>query len=422
MSGLTGHSDQKPRRRRWTVAAVVGTYVVLLLLLVAIGRHVSLPDEGRGLAADAGPMNAALQQTMARPVQSDFLVDYASARALRDGVDPYAVSEGLIDRVDAPAWPVRTANPHPPTTLVLVLPFTFLPYQDALAAWSLAMIFVFIGTLVLLEVPLLPALSVGLGLAITFPGAYGIGNVVPLIGLGIAMAYRYRDRPALAALGITLAAAPKTSGLLLLIPFALLLRWRVVAWTVGFMACLAAVPAALYRRTWQHYLDAGTEAIRLNAKRPDNASLLNLAAKAGVPSALAVAFLVVAACLVAFAVRDSFWPSAWLMVAALPIAWAYSMLTLLPLAVVVIRARSRWALALVIASTAMLVGMPPLGYWPTRLVPIIVVVMGLSLLRTDTERFWPDAMPWRREPMTMPLLMRDQGRCDDAPDAMGNVI
>ena len=84
------------------------------------------------------------------------------------------------------------------------------------------MIFALIWTVHLVGVRLAIAAPIGLAIAATFPGAEaGIGNAVPLIGLGIAIAYRYRDSPIVAAIGLTLAAAPKYSGLLLVIPFVL---------------------------------------------------------------------------------------------------------------------------------------------------------------------------------------------------------
>jgi hypothetical protein len=212
-------------------------------------------------------------------VTTDFQVDYASATALPHRQDPYGLASGIFDRFGLPNWDVANANPHPPTTVVAVLRFALVSYPNALSAWSLLMVFVIIWTIQLMGVRCAYAAPFGVAICIMFPGAYGIGNVVPVIGLGIALAYRARDTPLLAAVGLTLAAAPKSSGLLLLVPFALSRRWKAVAWTAGFMALIALVPFAFYPGTWTSYLRAGVDGVAVNSAGEDNASLLNLATR-----------------------------------------------------------------------------------------------------------------------------------------------
>ena len=242
-------------------------YVSACIFMVIVLRNTQLPDEHAGLNAGLGPFNAFLQQVSGKPVTTDFQVDYASAKALLHGEDPYGISSEIFDRFGMPAWGVALANPHPPTAVAVVLPFAVMSYQNALTAWSILMTFAIIWTIRLMGPRLAYAIPVGLGIAATFPGAYGIGNVVPLIGLGIALAHRYRDNPLLAAAGIVLASAPKTSGLLLVIPFLLTQRWKSVGWSVGFLAVLGALPLAFFPGTWGRYLDAGIESISLNSGR-----------------------------------------------------------------------------------------------------------------------------------------------------------
>ena len=232
-------------------------------------------------------------------VTTDVQLDFASAAALVHREDPYQVSAVLFDRYGIPSWGVAVANPHPPTTVAMMIPFALISYKDALRAWSVLMVFAIIWTIQLMGVRLAYAAPLGVAICAILPGAFGIGNVVPVIGLGIALAYRFRDHPLLAAAGLTLAAAPKASGLILLLPFVLTLRWKPVLWTAGFMGVLALVPVRLLPGTWTSYLDGGIEAIALNSAREDNASLLNLATKLGVPQALAVVFLVLVAAAIA---------------------------------------------------------------------------------------------------------------------------
>jgi len=372
------------------VAIVLGVYGVVVLCMALFVRPLTLPDESAGMAADAGPVNALLHETAGKSVPTDILLDYASAKVLRHGQDPYGIQSVLIDRIGAPAWPVENANPHPPTMIALMLPFSVLSYENALTAWSILMIAALIATVHLAGVRLVHAIPIGLAIAATFPGAYGIGNAVPVIGLGVAIAYRYRHHPLMAAVGLALAAAPKSSGLLLVLPFLFTRRWRTVAWTAGFMTTLSVVPVLLFHSTWSAYLDAGADAISVNADRPDNASILNLAHKHNISQALVAALLVAAAVTVAIRIKDSFWPIVWLVVVALPIAWMYSLLTLVPLACVVLRRRTAVGVATVVVAAALTVGTPPLGMWPTRILPIVVLLTFIGLTQVRETDFWPE--------------------------------
>src|SRR5664279_877258 len=282
-------------------------------------------------------------------------------------------------------------------------------YQNALTAWSILMTFAIIWTIRLMGPRLAYAIPVGLGIAATFPGAYGIGNVVPLIGLGIALAHRYRDNPLLAAAGIVLASAPKTSGLLLVIPFLLTQRWKSVGWSVGFLAVLGALPLAFFPGTWGRYLDAGIESISLISGREDNASVLNLAVKMGMVSVVAASALVVVATLVAWTIKDTFWPVVWLLVAILPIAWMYSLLTLIPLFCMSLRRWNPWSTGAVVLAATLMVGSPPLGMWPTGVLPIVLLLAAVALLQIEEHDFWPDVPALRSRVFQRRRLMQKSG-------------
>ena len=383
---------------RRTVVTIV-LFAVAVVSLAWVGNRVTLPHEEWGMAMEAGSLNATMQQVLGKPVTADLLFDYASARALRARHDPYDRLADLIDEIGGPAWHVDTANPHPPTMVALVLPATLLDYEHALVAWSLGMVLVLALTIRLVGVSWVYAIPVAIALACCWPAAYGIGNPVPLIGLGAALAFRYRERPWVAGLGLAFAAVPKLSGLLLAGAFLAALRWRPVVCAGAFVAVLGLVPVLLYPRTWSRYLDAGVDAIRVNADRVDNAALINAGTKLGVPAAITVVYVVAAAAIAAFVLRDLYWPSVWLLVALLPIAWMYSLLTLVPVVVYVILGRRPFATGLAIVATGVAVGSPSLGDWTIYTFPLVVALVLLALATSGRrgDGMWPerDRLPER---------------------------
>ena len=377
---------------RWlsTALSLAALYVLLLLGFSRLAPLITVPDEAIALTPAGGGLGAAVHLLLGRPGGTDFLVDYASAYALVHHGDAYEIAEKLSERVGAP-WPVSTANTHPPTMLPFILPFLAGDYGSALGAWSLAMLFVLILSVRFLEMPWAVAIGVGVALAVSFPGAYGIGNPVPLIGLGIAIAYRWRNHPLLAGLGIAIAAAPKISGILIVIPFLLSRRFKAVAVAAGVYGVMAGLPVLFQSNVWTRYSHAGVRAAVLNATRSDNASWLHLAEKCGVSVIVVIALLGVLTIVAAIITRDTFWPTVWLIVAALPIAWMYSLLTLVPLAVQVVRKGSPAAIGLIIAAAGLMIGSPPSAHWPVMVFPLVTVLafIGLLLTRPPTdERFW----------------------------------
>lgn len=99
----------------------------------------------------------------------------------------------------------------------------------------------------------------------------------------------------------------------------------------------------------------------------------------------------VLAMVAAIITRDTFWPAVWLIVVALPIAWMYSLLTLLPLAVHVVRRGSPTSIGLILAAAGLMIGSPPSSHWPVVVFPVVTMLafIGLLLTRPMTdERFW----------------------------------
>jgi len=398
------------RRAAVVGAAVVGGYVVLLVVLLSVGARVTPPESATALTPAGGGIGAAAHQLLGRPGGTDFLVDYVSAKALRTDDDAYAITADLTERFGEP-WPVSTANPHPPTLLPLVLPFTALRYTWALSAWALAMIGVYAATARVVGATWLASVGIAFGLAVTFPGAFAIGNPLPLIGLGAAIAIRYRHDPALAGIGLALAAAPKLSGLLLVVPFLLAWRWRTLLVAGGILGFLAAVPVAFQRDIWSRYLDLGVEGARLNADRGDNGSLFKLVETWGLPSAVAVLAIGAATLALVLRRRELFTPLVWTMVAALPIAWMYSLVTLLPVAVILVL-RGRPVVRLLVAlATALMLASPPAGQWPVTMFPVVLVVMFVAMILDTGALPGPARDP---DPASIPAWI--PGRWSRTPD------
>jgi hypothetical protein len=387
-------------RRRLTLACgAVAAYLCVVVALITIGSHATLPDQDIGLAPNGGGVGAATHQLLGRGGTTDFLVDYASAHAMVHGRDAYAPGSETTEAVGT-RWEVSHANPHPPTQLTLVMPFTVVHYEWAQAAWAVAMAVAFVVTIRAIVPSWRWSMTAGVAISLTFPGAYGIGNPVPIIGLGVAMAFWGRDRPFLGGLGLALAAGPKASGLALFVPFLLSGRRRLCVWAAAMIGVLSVVPLLFQRDVWSRYLDAGVSAIDANAARGDNASLLRLGEKWGFDRPITVVVLGLVTLFLILRTRDLYWPAAWATIAVLPILWMYSLLTFMPLFARVLHRRSRSAPLVLLASGLMLAS-PPLGMWPVWIAPTVVALAAFMLAidgRVEDE-FWLTPELARRVPL-----------------------
>jgi Glycosyltransferase family 87 len=368
----------------------VACYVAVLVALLAIGRSVTLPDQAYGNPPVSGAVNAALHELLGKAPPTDFLIDYASVAALWRGDDAYAISQGLVEAVGFP-WEVLSANPHPPTILTLQLPFIALGYPEALAAWALLMVVLMVATLRLVGVPMHLAVAGGIALSFTFPGAYGLVNPVPVIGFGAAVAWRWRDSPLIAGAGLVLAAAPKLLGVALVLPFLLAGRWRAVAWAVGGLVLVAAVPLVFDRGVWSGWYDLGLEGGRANAARADNASLLYLARDWGISLRHAAVMIAVVAAGLAMHRRDLYWPALWAGVAVMPLLWMYSMLTFVPIFARAALRGGRQGQVVAILGAGVLLGSAPYGNWPVWTVPAVTGLAAVALTvppRAADDAIW----------------------------------
>jgi hypothetical protein len=76
-----------------------------------------------------------------REMLSDFVQDWASARNVLNGLPTYTEHAETIPRYFGPGGPAGHSllvNAHPPTSVLLFLPFATLDYRPALLAWNLS--------------------------------------------------------------------------------------------------------------------------------------------------------------------------------------------------------------------------------------------------------------------------------------------
>jgi hypothetical protein len=181
---------------------------------------------------------------------------------------------------------------------------------------------------------------------------------------------------------------------LLLVPFLFARRLRAVAIGAGLFALLAAFPMLWQPSVWTRYLDDGVRAISLNAARSDNGSIIELFHRVGTPTLVALAVLGAVTAIIAVYTHDLFWPAAWLIVASLPIAWMYSLITLLPLALWIVLRAGVASRSLIVVASGLMLAAPPLGRWAATVFPLVVglcYVAMFGLPASARDDFWVPA-------------------------------
>jgi hypothetical protein len=354
------------------IAAAITLCAGFLLVLWTLP---SPPDADAPAAIDG--VTTAASQLRGEGYRADFAQDYTAARALVTGGDVYEPLTVAFARIGL-EWDVQAATTHPPTAGLVALPVAWLPWPLALTVWAWAMLGAIVAAAWAVADDLPAALVAGPVLLFWPPLGWSIGQLTVLLLLGQCLAWRWRDRPALAGSMIALATLPKWWTGILLVPFLLHRDWGVLR---GFVAVIGAALLAvlvLNPQTFSGYLHEGREATQNTVSRTDNGALLpwllhnygHLGIAAGI-------------CLV-LAVIASRWRSwhvwVWVSVATLPIAWIYS---LAPLAQGLVRyARVRPVAALFAVGVAMTASAQPYGDVAARYQAIAVMLIGGGLLLT----------------------------------------
>lgn len=226
------------------------------------------------------------------------------------------------------------------------------------------------------------AFPAAVGMLLWPPAAWSLGQTTPLVLLGQMLAWHFRARPALAGVGVGLAAALKVVPAILLVPFLLRRRWAAAGAFAFVMGGTFALALALDPGSLRDYLTAGAEASRTTFARPDNGSPLGLAADLG-PAGI-VALLILIGTVLALSRSWEAW--VWASVALLPIVWVYSLLPLLPVLVRLLQRRV--VLPGVAAALALLLPWlaAPFGVQSTGMISGCVLLTGAALLLETLHR------------------------------------
>jgi len=312
----------------WLVIAAVE-----LAILLAIPAPDNPDKPGR-----AGGIRTAAAQLRGSGPPVDLVQDYVGARDVARGRDAYPVLTSAYASVGL-TWPAAHRSTHPPTAFLLVLPVAWLSWKAAAAVWMVLMLGALAGAYRALGAA--PGAAIALApLSLVWPpGGWSMGQLTPVWLLGLALAWRLRDRPGHAGAAIALASLTKLLPALLLLPFLVLRRWSVLR---GFALVWGIAVAALLildTGTIGRYLTILRTASREQAARGENSALLWALAHNYGAAGVAVGVVLIAAVIVLALRRirhrdeldrlswDSF---GWAAVALLPIAWIYSLLPLLP--------------------------------------------------------------------------------------------
>jgi alpha-1,2-mannosyltransferase len=189
----------------------------------------------------------------------DFEVEWLSARNYFRGVAVYEQRAVSIRRhaADGPVGGPSNGdvNPHPPTSILLGLPFARLRYPDAFAAWNLASLAALLASIAVLmrgrQIPWdAPRLLRVYALILTcgpmnanvYQGQLNAFLLLLLVGVWAADRTRRRS---LAGMLLGAATVIKLFPGLLIVHFALLRRWRTVATTLATIVGLTAITAAV---------------------------------------------------------------------------------------------------------------------------------------------------------------------------------
>jgi len=313
--------------------------VWLLIAAVELGILLTIPAPGNpDKPGRLGGIRTAATQLRGDGPPVDLVQDYVGARDVARRRDPYPVLTRAYASVGL-TWPAGHRSTHPPTAFLLVLPVAWLPWKAAAAVWTVLMLGVLAGAYWALGATPGPAVALAPLTLVWPPGGWSMGQLTPVWLLGVALAWRLRDRPGPAGAAIALASLTKLLPALLLLPFLMVRRWSVLrgfvlVWGIALVTLLILDPGAIGR-----YLTILRTTSREQAARGENSALL-WAAEHNYGAAGVAGGVVLIASVLALALRRigrlgqldrlSFDSFGWAAVALLPIAWIYSLLPLLP--------------------------------------------------------------------------------------------
>jgi hypothetical protein len=343
--------------------------VPLILSMTAVVLLVKFPGILNGRGGDA-----------------DWAADYVGARALIHRTDAYPILGPAFAKIGL-TLKVDVAHTHPPTAYVLALPFVWMKYPTALAAWGWCMVAAYAATIRLLGIRWLVAIPAAIIVAFVSPFSEGIGQYTPLILLGgtlvltqLPKAANGKSAELMVAGGLALATVPKLTGALLFVPVLLNRSWLAAIQGAILCAGAALVAVALSPAVIHQYLTEGARATRINVARPSNAAPVPALLHHLSPALATITILLGAALLAVALLRRGRQVEPYLVasVALLPIAWSFSATVLASLWILEARRGGEWALV-ALAPLALLVAFPAYGLPMTTVVPL-VVLLSLALV------------------------------------------
>jgi hypothetical protein len=362
----------------WLVVAAVE-----LGILLAIAAPANPDKPGR-----AGGIRTAAAQLRGDGPPVDLVQDYVGARDVARGREAYPVLTHAYASVGL-RWSAGHRSTHPPTAFLLVLPVAWLPWKAASAVWTVLMLAALAAAYWALGAPAGPAVALAPLTVLWPPGGWSMGQLTPLWLLGLALAWRLRDRPAPAGAAIALASLTKLLPALSLLPFLLLRRWSVLRGFALVWGAAVALLLALDAGAIGRYVTILRTASREQAARGENSALLWAAEhRLGVAGAV-VAGVLVGAVLVRVLRRVrrrgeldrlSWDGVGWAGVALLPIAWIYSLLPLLPALARLVRRGGPVAAALALVTFVVPFLVDPFGLPGGIRLAVATAALGLALV------------------------------------------
>lgn len=285
---------------------------------------------------------------------------------------------------------------YPPIFAVLVLPFSLLQVDAAIAVWTgLSLVAFLLGVAVLpVDRAVRWCLVLLAGLSFPFVYAVKLGQVGPILFLLFAIGWRWMDDPARLGMSGALGAAIKVQPGVMLV-WALLTR-RVAAVVAGGAVLVAlAVVATLVTgvQAWSDFitlLRMVTDPITTPQNLTPGAVAYQLGVSTSVAGLIQLASTVAVVAAVLLAIRTCTDEASYLVVVIAsqlisPILWDhYAMLLLLPVAYLLAAGRW-WALAIPLVTAWPLVGVTPavaypVVFWATL---IATLVVGQSARRAE---------------------------------------
>ena len=319
---------------------------LLGLLLLGSLAYINHTPEVNYDGSYANSVTVALQSLAGKGPIADLAQDIVGFRTLIAGQSAYPMLAPAYRSMLGLHWNVRTNSTHPPSAFLLLFPVAFLAWSAALQAWSILTLGFVLLSLILLRLRW-PFLIGGFLLMLIWPPVVlSLGQITAIWLLGFCIAYRFKDRaPFWSGIGAALAAATKLTPALLILPAVYRKSRAALLGFLLFVLLVLLILLALNPGVLREYVSANLHHSIFVLHRYDNGSLLavmySILGPTGVALSLLFLGLVLLACIPRLKADDDLmWMLAgYLSVAALPIAWCFSLLPLAPIMIYFVRSR-----------------------------------------------------------------------------------